>query len=150
MIILHNCVEVGLALAGETMSGAEELAIRPQHHPCFRLVASHDGKAMGGEAMTQFRPTGRIGTGSADIFADEGEVHPGPLGRLVLNTGESGSGAFAPPQMSRECVGHAGLAFRTQGGEDRQIVCPCDDGMTEPKFDLAGDLFMAGMIEARG
>lgn len=104
---------------------------------------------MGGQAFPQLGAAGHVDNGGADILADENKVYPGPFCRLVLGRGEGGGRAFALTEMGGKLVGHLGLALGTQGGEDGQIVRPGNDGMAQQKFDLAGDLFMPGMIVAR-
>ncbi|WP_108460656.1 hypothetical protein [Devosia naphthalenivorans] len=131
------------------MSGTKELTIRPHHHPCCRLLASGEGKAVGSQPPTQFRAGGHVGTCGTDILADKGEVYPGPFCCLMLDRGKGGRRPLAFTQMDGQLVGYLCLALSSKGGEDGQIMRPGDDGMAQQDFSLAGDLLMPGMIEAR-
>lgn len=132
------------------MGGTKELAVWSQHDPRSHLLASLNGKTMLGQPPAQCAAGGRVGASGADIFADKGEVDAGPFRRLMLGAGEGGGGVFSLPQIGGKLVGHVGLAFRTQDGEDGQVMRPGDDGMAEQNFGLAGDLFMPGVVESRG
>ncbi|WP_291375084.1 hypothetical protein [Devosia sp.] len=149
MIVLHEDVEVGLALAGEAVGGTKELAIRPQHHPRSGLFPPSQGQTVSGKPLTQLDAADHVGTGGADIFADDSQIDPDPFRRLMLGAGEGGGWALPLPQMCDQLAGYLGLSLGTQGSEDGKVMRPGDDGMAEQDFDLAGNLFMPSMVEAR-
>ncbi|WEJ57475.1 hypothetical protein [Devosia sp. FJ2-5-3] len=119
MIVLHEGVEFGLALASEAVGGTKKLTVRPQHHPCSGLFTLSEGEAMGGEPPVEFSARGAIGPGHTHIVTDNGEVDPGPLCRLMLDAGKGSSRALASTQMSGKLVSYIGLTFRSQGSKDR-------------------------------